>query len=118
MSAENPLYTLEDMRADQEAIAREMDELHAKNQAVLDQVKALVSPEAFDQIKETLCDSGYTHGYLIADHPLGEPQDDGFMLGDVYIDQTTNGGLTGDDYAGTMSMPLTAGRYFQFCYAC
>ncbi|CAD0264246.1 hypothetical protein DENIT_20135 [Pseudomonas veronii] len=115
---ESHLYTLEDMRADQEAIARELDELHVKNKAVLDQVQALVSPEAFQQIKDTLCDSGYTHGYLIADRPLGEPQDDGFVLGDVYVDQTLNGGFTGDDYAGTMSLPLQAGRYFQFNYDC
>ncbi len=100
------------------AIALELDQLHAKNQAVLDQVQAMVSPDAFQQIKNTLADSGYTHGYQIADNPIGEPQDDGFVLGDVYVDQTTNGGFTGDDYAGTMSMPLPAGRYFQFCYAC
>lgn len=99
-------------------IAREMAELHAKNQLVLDQIQVLVSPDAFLQIKATLSESGYTHSYLIADHSLGEPQDDGFLLGDVYVDQTTNGGHTGDDYAGTMSMPLPAGRYFQFCYAC
>lgn len=100
------------------AIALELDQLYAKNQAVLDQVQATVSPEAFQQIKSTLADSGYTHGYQITDHPLGEPQDDGFELGDVYVDQTTSGGFTGDDYAGTMSMPLPTGRYFQFCYAC
>ncbi|WP_223448228.1 hypothetical protein [Pseudomonas sp. BF-R-19] len=99
-------------------IAREMAELHAKNQVVLDQDQALISPDAFQQIKDTLSESGYTHSYLIADHSLGEPQDDGFLLGDVYVDQTTNGGHTGDDYAGTMSMPLPAGRYFQFSYAC
>jgi hypothetical protein len=99
-------------------IAREVAELHAKNQVVLDQVQALVFPDAFQQIKDTLSESGYTHSYLIADHSLGLPQDDGFLLGDVYVDQTTNGGHTGDDYAGTMSMPLPAGRYFQFSYAC
>jgi hypothetical protein len=99
-------------------IARELDELHAANQVVLDQVQAIVPPEAFQQIKDTLFDSGYTHSYMIADQPLGEPQDDGFVLGDVYVDQTTNGGFTDDEYAGTMSIPLSAGRYFQFCYAC
>lgn len=100
------------------AVAHELGELDAANQAVLDQVQALVTPEAFQQIKDTLTDCGYTHSYLIADRPLGEPQDDEYLLGDVYVDQTTNGGHTGDDYAGTMSMPLSAGRYFQFCYAC
>jgi hypothetical protein len=100
------------------AIALELDQLHAKNQIVLDQVQAMVTPEAFQQIKNTLADSGYTHSYQIGDHALGEPQDDGYVMGDVYVDQTTNGGLTGDDYAGTISMPLPAGRYFQFCFAC
>lgn len=99
-------------------IARELDALLAANKVVLDQIQAMVSPEAFQQIKDTLCDSGYTHGYMLADQPVGEPQDDGFVLGDVFIHETTNGGITGDEYAGTMSMPLSAGRFFQFCYAC
>ena len=77
----------------------------------------MVSPEVFQQIKDTLCDSGFTHSYFIADQPLGEPQDNGFVLGDVYVNQTTNGGISGDECAGTMSMPLPAGRHFQFCYA-
>ena len=100
------------------AIARELDQVHAENSAVLDQVQAMVSPEAFQQIKDTLADSGFTHSYQIADSPVGMPQDDDFVLGTVYVNQTTNGGFSGDDYAGTMSMPLQPGRYFQFCYAC
>lgn len=118
METDNPLYTLEDMRADQEAIDREMKELHEKKQAVLDQVQALVSPEAFEQIKETLSDSGYTHTFQIVDQPVGNAQDDGFVLGEVFVDQTTNGGFTGDEFAGTICMPLAVGKYFQFHYAC
>ncbi|GAB0079408.1 hypothetical protein TOC8171_48140 [Pseudomonas syringae] len=106
------------MAAHDAAIAMELDQLHAKNQTVLDKVQAVVSPSAFQQIKNTLAESGFTHEYQIADDPIGEPQDDGFELGDVFVDQTMNGGFTGDDYAGTMSMPLPGGQYFQFCYAC
>lgn len=115
---ENPLYTLEDKLADEEAIAREEAALHAKNQAVLDQVQAMISPEAFQQIKESLSESGFTHSYLIANQPLGMPQDDGYVLGEVYVNQSRNGGMSGDDYAGTISMPLSPGCYFQFSYAC
>lgn len=97
---------------------REMAEQREQENAVLEQVKAMVSPKVFDQIKDTLSDSSYTHSYLIAAAPLGQPQDESFDLGDVYVDQTTNGGMSGDDYAGTMSMPLPDGRFFQFCYAC
>lgn len=106
------------MASHEAAIARELGELHAANQSVLDQVQAMVSLVAFQQIKYTLSESGFTHSYLIADSPLGEPQDDDYVLGDVYVDQTTSGGHTGDDYAGTMSMPISSGKYFQFCYAC
>jgi hypothetical protein len=97
---------------------REMADQRAQENAVLDQVKAMVSPEIFEQIQDELCDSGFTHSYLIADAPLGEPQDNSFGLGEVYVNQTTNGGMSGDDYAGTMSMPLPDGQYFQFSYAC
>ncbi|MFJ7794639.1 hypothetical protein [Pseudomonas sp. NPDC096950] len=118
METENPLYTLEDMRADQEAIDREMKELHAKNQVVLDQVQALVSPEAFQQIQETLSDSEYTCDYQIVGQPVGVAQDEGYVLGDVFVNQTMNGGFTGDEYAGTICMPITADSYFQFHYTC
>lgn len=97
---------------------REMAEQRDQEKAVLDQVRAMVSPEAFGEIVDAISDSGHTHSYLIASAPLGEPQDDDFSLGDVYVDQTTNGGMSGDDFAGTMSMPLPDGRYFQFSYAC
>jgi len=112
------MYTLEDLHADRLAIDRELKELHDKNQAVLDQVRVLVSSEAFEQIKETLSDSDYTYNYQIVGQPIGAPQDDGFLLGEVFVHQTTNGGITGDEFAGTMCMPLTDGSYFQFCYAC
>jgi hypothetical protein len=118
MRTESPLYSLADMQLMQDTIARDLEALHSENQGVLDQVQTLVSHDAFQQIKDTLCDSGYTHGYLITDQPHGEPQDDGFVLGEVYVDQPLKDGFTGDDYAGMMSMPLAAGGFFQFNYAC
>jgi hypothetical protein len=118
MKAENPLYTLEDMRADQEAIDRELMEMHAKNQIVLDQVQAIVSTEAFQQIQEALSDSEYTCDYQIVGQAVGLAQDDGYVLGAVFVNQTTNGGITGDEYAGTICMPIAADTFFQFAYTC
>jgi len=118
METENPLYPLEDMRADEEKIAQELKEQDEKNQAVLDQVQALVCAKAFKQIKEALSESDYTHTYQIVDQPVGKAQDDMFVLGDVFINQTLNGGFSGDEFAGTYSMPLGGGKYFQFHYAC
>lgn len=118
MGSENLLYTEEDMRAAQASVEREQRETGEINLAVLMQVKALVSSEAFEQIEESLSESGFTHSYQIVCDPVGLAQDDGFLLGQVYVDQTKNGGHSGDDFAGTVCMPITADRYFQFAYCC
>lgn len=118
MEAKNPLYTPEEMQADRESIEREQKEWHAKNRAVLDQVKETVSAEAFRQIEDSLAESGFTHSYQIVTQPVGMPQDEGYVLGAVYVDQTTNGGFSGDDFAGTICMPIAAGSYFQYSYCC
>lgn len=118
MENENQHYTLDDLRADTEAVERELAAVHAKNQAVLDQVSTLVPPEAFQQITEYLSDSGWTFDYQLVGEPVGAAQDEGFLLGEIYVNQTMNGGYSGDDYAGTVCMPISAGRYFQFAYSC
>ncbi|MEG0869469.1 MAG: hypothetical protein RSG77_20830, partial [Hafnia sp.] len=99
-------YTQEDLDADLLIIQKELDDLYNKDQEVLKQVKAMVSKAAFQQIEDSLADSGYTHTYQIVDSPAGKPQDDGFILGEVFVYQTSCGGISGDDYSGTMSMPL------------
>jgi hypothetical protein len=113
-------YPPELLQAEELALCQSLSEEHAKEQAVLDQVRLLVSAPVFSQIEEALYDGDYTstHGYQIAATPLGEPQDEGYALGDVFVDQTTDGGLSGDEFAGTVSMPLPDGRFFQFYYAC
>tara|TARA_R110002124_G_scaffold128157_8_gene288572 strand:+ start:805 stop:1125 length:321 start_codon:yes stop_codon:yes gene_type:complete len=106
------------MSTDEEAAEREQKEHDAKNQAVLDKVKALVSPEAFEQIEESLSEYGFAHSYKIVGKPVGRAQDEGFVLGEVYVDQTTNGGFSGDDFAGSVCMPIAADCYFQYAYNC
>lgn len=110
-------YTPEELERDRLIIQKELDDLHAKNQDVLKKVQAIVSTEAFQQIKDSIADSGYTHSYRVVDKPSGKPQDDGFVLGEVFVDQTGCGGISGDDYPGTFSMPLGQGQYFQFDYS-
>jgi hypothetical protein len=107
-----------EVMAGMDAMHKSMAEEAAKDRAVLDQVRALVSPKVFAEIEEELQDADHTHSYLIADAPRGEPQETDYSLGDIYVDQTVNGGFTGDEHAGTVSMPLPDGRYFQFDYVC
>jgi hypothetical protein len=118
MEQTEPNFSEQDIQDAEHAMRREMDEQIALQNAVLEQVRALVSAKAFGQITDTLFDSGVTHSYLIADQPLGTAQSEDFILGDVYVHETAHGGICGDDYAGTMSLPLGNGQFFQFNYAC
>lgn len=102
--------------ADAAHIAHERAE-DAKRQAVLQEVQCIVSAEVFADIVEELTADGYTFDYQIASAPKGVEQDDCAAWGKHYVNQTTNGGYTGDDYAGTVSIPLGDGRYFQFDYS-
>lgn len=103
--------------ADREVFAREMQEHREKDLAILTQVQTLVPKKAFQQIQDSLSTSGHTYSYQIVQQPVGKPQDDGFVLGKVFVNQTFHGGPCGDDGAGIMCMPLGGGKYFQFNYA-
>jgi hypothetical protein len=97
-------------------IAHERDE-EAKRQEVLREVQRIVSAEVYAEIMAELAEDGYTFDYKIASAPLGREQDDGAAWGKHYVNQTTNGGYTGDEYAGTVSIPMRDGRFFQFGYS-
>lgn len=113
-------YPPELLQVEELALCQSLAEEHAKEQAILDQVRLLVTESVFAQIEEALYDGDYTstHDYQITPTPLGKPQDEGYAPGDIFVDQTTDGGLSGDEFAGTVSMPLPDGRFFQFYYTC
>ena len=77
----------------------------ARCQMVLDQVQALVSKAVYQEILGELADS-QTFDYKITTSPVGSEQDDGASWGSTFVNQTINGGYSGDDYAGTLSIPL------------
>lgn len=84
--------------------------------AVLKTVKSMVTEEVFLDIEQAMADS-YNREFKIVDQPLGQAEDQGYCFGDIYIDQTTCGGFCGDDFAGTIGIPLPNGKFFQFCYS-
>jgi hypothetical protein len=93
---------------------RKQKELDA---AVLEQVRAMVTQEAFADIQAYIAEAGYTYDYKLATEPRGEQQCEKWAFGDPYVNQTTNGGYSGDEYAGTVSIPLGDGKFFQFSYS-
>ena len=105
------------MRAADAAMMEHERAEEAKRQSVLAEVRKIVSAEVYVAIQEELTDSAFTFDYQIASTPIGQEQDDDAPWGKHFVNQTTNGGYTGDEYEGTVSIPLVDGRFFQFGYS-
>jgi hypothetical protein len=73
----------------------------------------------FDEIEHVIEDSDHTYDFKIVDEPKGEfQQEDEYpVLGGIWVDQTTNGGYTGDDFAGTVSIKIDNRNYLEFAYS-
>ena len=83
--------------------------------AVLAVVKGMVTESCFLDIERAMADS-YNRDFKIVDLPIGDAQDQGHCFGNIYVHQTTTGGFAGDDYAGTICIPLPNGKFLQFNY--
>ncbi len=91
-----------------------------ENKKILELVKSKVSEGAFEEIEFNLNESGYVYDFKITDKPLGDLQGVGYyeFIEGVYVDQTTNGGYTEDEFAGTCSIKISEkNEYFQFSYS-
>ena len=68
---------------------------------------------------EKFTGKGYCFNFKIVDKPIGKLQDceDYEFIGGVYVNQTTNGGYTGDEFAGTCSIKISENEYFQYSYS-
>lgn len=102
-----------------EEISRIEREQSAKDADVLNVARLFLSEEEFDDLEILITESDDTSNYSIENEPKGEYQEDSdyrFLKG-YWVNQTTNGGFTGDEYAGTISVKLSNGQYFQFNYS-
>lgn len=84
--------------------------------SILNTVKSMVTQEVFLDIERAMADS-YNREFKIVDQPLGQAEDQGYCFGDIFIDQTTCGGFSGDEFAGTIGIPLPNGKFLQFSYS-
>lgn len=54
----------------------------------------------------------------IVDNKVGQHQEvDGELIKEEWVNQTTNGGFTGDDFAGSIYFKLKNGKYLEFGYS-
>ncbi len=90
-----------------------------KNLKILDDIKLKVSDDIYKEILIVIEESENTYNFQILDKPKGkfQDEDDFVYLGGFWVDQTTNGGYTGDEYAGTVSIKIDEDVYLQFNYS-
>lgn len=106
------------MREAYEEMVRLENEQFERDQMVLGEVKNRVSEEEFQDIIWSLEFSENTYGYKITDKPKGDFQEESDFnaLKGQWVDQTTNGGYVGDDFAGTVSIQIGENEYFEYHY--
>ena len=86
---------------------------------VLNTVKGFLSEDQFEDVLNLLEECYNTYNYSIEDKPKGDYQEeeDYPNLVGIWVNQTTNGGYSGDEFAGTISVKLSNDKYFQFYYS-
>lgn len=94
-------------------------EQRKKRGEALAYVATIVGARKLKHIKDFIADCEYTAEFEIVDTHGGHRQDEkGFAFRYIYLDQYSNGGMSGDDYAGWVWIPLPKGKFLKFHYAC
>ena len=113
MSPQDALYEqfLEEERA------REKARIEERNK-VLKKVESLVSTQLYIDITEVMDTCDNIFNLRIANSPIGSIQTEEYEeLKSIHISQD-GGGMTGDDFWGTISIEISKDTYFIFEYNC
>lgn len=83
----------------------------------MDKVRELVGDAALADYVEYIEHSAYTFAFSIVQKPIGDLVDTKeYVFNHVFVDQYCNGGCAGDDFAGSVCIPLPDGLYLSFHY--
>lgn len=115
LSAQEEAGFIEAMKA----IKSEGKSQHEANQEVLAQVKSMLSPEDFKDLKAELSDSGYVYDFKFVTAAKGQSweSDYKYQHGRRIVNETLFGGMSGDESAGDVYIPVLDDRWFKFSYS-
>lgn len=94
---------------------KELEEEEDKDSKFMESVKDMVSEKIFKQIEEELEESSGGWKFEIVDKPMGQNQDHEDC--EFWVDQTTNGGYSGDEFAGDCYFKIGENKYLRWNYA-
>lgn len=119
---DNCYMTKEELKIERlacEDAMREADKKENTKQAkILKRIKKRVSASWYQSIMDFIEDQDYMYDFSIIDKPVGNRQKENYRFAHAYINQYSNGGISGDDFAGQACLPIRGGLYFSFHYSC
>lgn len=93
------------------------DQEKKAEETMLKEVSKIVSRTKYRKIVDYIeLNSDYTWNFEIVNKFRGEKQTEGGLV--VYINQTTNGGYTGDEFAGEAYIKIGRNRFLKYNYVC
>ena len=95
-----------------ELIAQEEKE-DALRKQILEKCKNLMSADNYEDMLFSIEESDYTYDYKFVDKPVGEYDKDE----NYWVNQTKNGGYTGDEFAGTLCFKIKDRMYLKMNYS-
>lgn len=91
-----------------------------KNRRLLKAIKSVKGKAFYGHILDIIEESEGIDGVAeIVRLPVGNFQEEkyGRSIKGIWVNQTTNGGYSGDSFAGTVCVELKPGRFLKFAYA-
>lgn len=100
-----------------EGYKREIEEQAKKDWEFLDSIRKEKGDAWMDELKEYLeFEECYFSPRIVMNTKGNRQEVDGDLIKEEWVNQTTNGGVSGDDFAGTIYFKLSTNRYLCFNY--
>lgn len=106
---------LKDIAEGEVAYQKEIEEQYKKDDEVMKSVKKMLSPEIFKYLEEELEETEGGSHFKIVNEPHGENQD--YDKYELWVDQTTNGGYSGDTFEGCCYFKIGEIKYLEWEYS-
>jgi hypothetical protein len=87
-----------------------------KNKKIINEAKKYLNEKQIEEL-ELAFDETYNHSFEIVNYKKGDLDDDYEEI-KLYVNQTTNGGYTGDEFAGEQYVKLAHKKYLMWYYSC
>lgn len=104
---------LQEIRKEGEKLKKEKAE---NEKAAFKEIRKLVSAYKVRKLIEYMGETDYWNLKIVDTHGAVKSQDEPFWFKQAYVSQSC--GYSGDDYSGTIWIPLPNGKYLEYSFCC